>query len=225
MRRSTAALRLFLVAVLAATLSACSAGLSEAGEPLTAQQAEELAAARFRVYTAGPFTVSVEFGEPEGVDHATASLTVDPEAHRAWGEVRRGPEGLAIAEEVLATPGALVVQRDGAWRASELSTAAQLALRAVFTLVSDRPENATLLRQSDAAFLGSVAVDGERFSGYRLPSSGESGSSRARIWLAADGSLHRLDAGEGSGFAILVTDEAPRPLPSGAEEVFRALEQ
>lgn len=81
----------------------------------------------------------------------------------------------------------------------------------MFALVSDRPENAQLLRQSDARFLGTQQIDGTELSVFRLPSSDGSGG-QTRMWLDADGALRRLDDG-GEGLVLRMTDapSAPRP--------------
>ncbi|ALJ21359.1 hypothetical protein [Microbacterium sp. No. 7] len=209
-------------------LAGCSAGLSDTGAPLTIAQAEQLAGSRFALYAKGPFTAVVSYLPDDDVDHIAARLTVDPETHRAWGTLERGPEGLAVSTPVLVAPGGLAVDQGGAWRPADAQAGARLAVQGVFLLVADRPENAQLLRQSDAVHLGSADENGETLDVYRLPSSADdAGASwtgaQSRIWLTADGEMRRVDSGEGGALEIVLTGDEPVEAPRGAEEVWRAI--
>ena len=220
MRRIAAGAALVLVL---SGLVGCAPALSETGEPLTVGQSERLASARFAVFAKGPFVADVSFLAADDVEHVAATLTVDPEEHRAWGEFARGPEDLAVTEPVLVTPAALVVQHEGRWRAADVSDTARLAVQGVFALVADRPENAQLLRQSDAAYLGTTDETGERLEVYRLPSPDDT-SARTRLWLTPDGALRRIDGGAEGSLVIELPGGPVSDPPAGADEVWRALE-
>lgn len=187
-------------------LAACApAGLSETGEPLTVAQAERLAAARFQLTARDEFGARVASGAADDVQRITADLTVSGSDHAAWGVLHRGPDGLAVDEDLAFTADEVATKVDGGWRASAWSEASDLApLGVVLGLIADRPENAQLLRQSDARFLGTEQTDGAERSVFRLPSS-DGGVGKTRIWLDADGAIVRLDDG-GDGLVITITD-------------------
>lgn len=218
--------RLIAAVIIAATIamSGCSAQLSETGEPLSVAQAEQLAGARFALYAQGDFTVELTLRDPEDIEHATATLTIDPETHRAWGELASGPEGLATVEPIALTPTFAAVERDGTWRAAELPSSTLLALQSVFQLASDRPENAQLLRQSDATHLGSASENGERLEVFRLPSSeGAPGASSTRLWLTDQGQVRRFDGGTESPLVLIVGAQTPTA-DTTPSEVWAALD-
>lgn len=192
-------------------LSACGAGnpeLSEHGEALTVAQADALASTRFRLAADGPFTARVSGGSADAVDRYEANVTVDPETHRAWGTVERGPEGLAIAEEVVFSPDAYLARNGDSWQPG-MPPSPNFVL--LFSLSADRPENSQLLRQSQTRYLGDVVDGGREFSVYRISENG-GGTSSTRLWLDDAGDLHRLDAGDDASFVVTVrTDSKQQP--------------
>ncbi|QOR71080.1 hypothetical protein IM660_01830 [Ruania alkalisoli] len=209
-RRRMLGMLLVMLAALGA-LSACSEGLDEDGEPLTIPQSEQLAAARFGLSNAGLFAATVTLGEPDSVDRFTAEITVDPDRLYAWGTLARGPDSLAVEEQVQLTEGAIAVLRDGRWQVQD-QTQLLNQLRIVFALVSDRPENAQLLRQSDARYLGGAGLDGVEMSVYLLPTLDGSGGA-SRLWLNSEGLIRRLDSGDDQ-FVIQVGAGVPTSEPT-----------
>lgn len=197
-------------------LTACAPqGLSAEGEALTVAQSETLAAARFRLASEGPFGVELSSKAEDDLDHLTARLTVDPQTHRAWGTVERGPAKLAADEEVVLSPDTYLVHLDGRWHSGATPTA---ALRLVFSLSTDRPENAQLLRQSDARYLGAQTVNGEELDVYRLATE-DGASGRTRLWLDGDGLLQRLDAGDDTQLVITVNAGADASAPAHLDTI------
>ncbi|MGW8482382.1 hypothetical protein ACWGJP_04545 [Microbacterium sp. NPDC055903] len=202
-------------AVLVLLLTGCQAGLSDTGEPLTTEQAESLAQTRFQLTASGPQVLEISIGAKDDVDHLELQVTYDPERHAAWGTMLRGPEGLAVEEQVAFGPDAFAKLQDGQWVVGGLDAGPGAALAVVFALASDRPENAQLLRQSDAVYLGSVDDDGTLLDVYRSPSAEGATEARTRFWLDEDGRLRRVDAGDDESLVIRVTDEAPQSQPEG----------
>lgn len=209
--RGTRAVAGVLVLVAAAVLTACQGGLSDEGEPLTLAQAELLAQARFGVAAHGDGVVDVSIGAEDDVDRVSAHLTVDHDDGLAWGELERGPVALATTERVAFTPDAYLVEGSQGW----VTTGAPSPLLAlVFVLGSDRPENAQLLLQSDARFLGSADDEGVPLDVFRPPGD-EAGTAHTRMWLDEAGALRRFDVGDDVTLVIRVRDAEPEP--RGAE--------
>lgn len=200
--------------VLLASTAACAPGLDDEGKPLTIAQSEELASARFRLLSTGPFTATVSSRAGHDIERVEADITVDPSRHIAWGEIARGPRDLAIVDEAGISVDAIALRTDeGAWRAEPLGSGPLASLAVVFSLVNDRPENAQLLRQSDARHLGAAELGSEEAAVYRLPSVDGDGG-RSRLWVDDGGRPARLDDGS-DDFVIEVTDAEPAPEPPG----------
>ncbi len=212
MRRMLAAVAAVAASVL--LLTGCQVGLSDEGEPLTVAQSEMLAQTRFQVASRGDVVLHISMLADDDVDHREYEVTLDPVAHAAWGVMLRGPSSLAVEETVAFSPTAFLRQVDGQWQSE---AALDSALSVVFALAADRPENAQLLRQSDARHLGEVEVDGEQQQVFRLPSVDGGGEAVTRLWLDGDGRLRRMDAGDDERLVILLTDDAPLPRPAGLE--------
>ncbi|MEV4776961.1 hypothetical protein [Microbacterium sp. LWH12-1.2] len=188
-------------------------GLSDTGEPLTVEQSEQLAQTRFQLSTAGELVVDATIGDPAATDHVTAALTVDTGDHLAWGTIRRGPAELAVEQRVLLHEDGYALESAGRWQSVSWSEGDLGLLLVVFSLATDRPENAQLLRQSDARYLGSE--DG--LDVYRLPSPDGAGGT-TRLWLDG-GLLARFDDG-GDALVFTVDREAtPEPVPSELSEL------
>lgn len=215
-------MRRFLALLVAITASAlvltgCRAGLSETGEPLTIEQSEMLAQARFQVASRGEVVLEISALPEDDVSHLDITVTLDPVEHLAWGTMARGPEGIAVSENVVISPELFATDASGDWRTGPFDQGPSPALAVVFSLGADRPENAQLLRQSDARYLGDAELDGETLSVFRLPSADGSTVASTRMWLDADGRLRRLDAGDDQKLVILVTDAQPQPRPAGLD--------
>ncbi len=215
MRRTLAA----IVAVVATllTLTGCQQGtLSTTGEPLTVEQADLLAQTRFQVANRGEVVLEISALPDDDVSHLDLTVTLDPSEHLAWGTMERGPKGIAVTETVAFTPQLFATEESGSWRTVEFDAGPNRGLAVVFALGIDRPENAQLLRQSAATYLGDVDVDGETQSVFRVP--GDDGASGfTRLWLDSDGRLRRLDTGDDETLVILLTDAEPQPKPDGVE--------
>lgn len=199
--------------VACALLSGCAGGLSEEGEALTPEQAEQLANARFQLSTLDAFVAEVSVGDTDDVDHLAARITVDPTDHVAWGTLSRGPEKLAVDTDIIMSPALYATGGEGAWQAQEWSGEAA-TLPIVFSLSTDRPENASLLRQSDARFLGTE----DDLDVFRLPSEAGDGSAMSRLWL--DGNrISRLDTTTGALSIEIDRDADPAPRPDAVDEL------
>lgn len=204
----------FVVALaLVVLVSACSGGLSETGEPLTVEQSEQLAQARFQLSTVGEYVATVVVGADDDLNHFVADLTVDASDQVAWGTLSRGPEGLAVQERILLGPGGYAVEQSGVWNPSPWATGGLSLLSLVFSLTADRPENAQLLRQSDAAYLGTQ--DG--LDVFRLPSA-EGSAGGTRFWLR-EGELVRLDDGSDALSVTVDRDASTEPRPAEIDDV------
>ena len=217
---------LVAVTVLAATaLTGCSgpdtAQLSSEGKALSIEQSELLAQARFRLSTVEAFTAHVEAGNPEDTTFYAADLTVDTTHHQAWGTLHRGPAKLAVDEPVMLDGTRVATLSGGTWRVDSPQGSGYAALPIVLSLVADRPENAQLLRQSAARYLGEGEANGGTAQVYRLATA-EGSEGHTRLWLTDDGQVTRLDDGGGSdGPALIidVTSEDPQPRPDVLEQV------
>ncbi|HWV49485.1 MAG TPA: hypothetical protein VN035_08520 [Microbacterium sp.] len=212
MRRPIAAVAALLAVLV---LAGCQSALSETGEPLTIEQSELLAQTRFQVAASGPHVIEISIGAADDVDHLAYEVTYDPAVHAAWGTLHRGPSDLAVEEQVAFSPDTYAQLAEGRWMTGAIASAPSPVLSVVFALSADRPENAQLLRQSDARYLGATDVDGEQLQVFRMPSSDGSGGATTRLWLDEDGTMRRLDAGDDETLVISFTDEDPQPAPDG----------
>lgn len=215
MRRWRAAVLAVCTALL---LSGCSAGLSDSGQPLTIEQADTLAQVRFRLAAGGDAVVALTAGKTDSVDHVSATLTVDFDDGIAWGEVKRGPEGIAVTEHLAFNPKVCLVEKDGVWQ-QESSPSPIMAV--VFGMGADRPENSTLLRQSDARYLGQADDDGVELQVFRSPSV-DGQKARTRLWVDEHGALRRLDAGDDDALVIRPTDAKPAARIPAVDQAFGA---
>ncbi|MFS0894666.1 hypothetical protein [Microbacterium sp. 179-I 3D3 NHS] len=181
--------------------------VAEAGpRPLTADEAERLAVARFLAYrdgsrtfetavpTAdGTVTLRGRFDHRGGVGIATAVLDGES-AVITWDDALFvGWTGAGSGEEVPTAPPA----SPGAARPldpTESSIDAVLVL--LLNLGADRPDNAQLLETSDARWLRGDDVDGtavDVFSGPTDAASGAAGGT-TRFWIDESGALRRFEA-------------------------------
>ena len=201
------------LAVATLLLAGCAGGLSDEGKPLTAEQAEQLANARFQLSTLDEFVADISVGASDDTEHLVAHVTVDPDEHIAWGTLSRGPEQLAVDTDIVMSPAVYATSDGDAWREQQWSGEAS-ALPIVFSLATDRPENASLLRQSDARFLGSE----DDLDVFRLPTESGDGSATSRLWL--DGNrISRLDTTTGTMTIMIDRDADPAPRPDVADEL------
>lgn len=205
-----------LAVVLATTIAGCAPALSGSGEPLTIDQSETLAQVRFQQAAAGTAVFDITIGEVDDLDHLTASVTVDFESLLAWGSIERGPEGIAVTEEIAFSPELYVVDTGSGW---QQGASPSPLLPIVFVLADDRPENAQLLRQSDARYLGTADDGGEALHVFRMPSAGDE-PARTRMWLDEDGALRRMDAGDDTVLVVRPADAEPAPRDAELDAIF-----
>lgn len=200
------------------TPAADGAGLSDSGAPLTISQSEALASSRFLLAAKGPFVVTIRAGEKEAVDYFTATFTVDPEANRAWGSVAVGPADLALGEQVALSVESYATRSGAAWTVQPASEVPSRAMLLPFSLASDRPDNAQLLRQSDTRYLGSSVLDQRAVDVFRLVDNSGAITS-TRLWLDETGGIRRLDAGDDQQVVITLLDDAPEAPPADLDSV------
>lgn len=205
-----------LAVVLATTIAGCAPALSDSGEPLTIEQSETLAQVRFQQAAAGVAVLEIAIGADDDLDHLVADVTVDFENLLAWGTVERGPEGIAVTEDIAFSPELYVVDAGSGW---QRGASPSPLLSVVFALADDRPENAQLLRQSDARYLGTADDGGDTLHVFRMPSAGDA-PARTRMWLDEDGGLRRMDAGDDTVLVVRPTGAEPEPRDAELDAIF-----
>ncbi|GAA3873757.1 hypothetical protein GCM10023084_28390 [Streptomyces lacrimifluminis] len=200
--------------------------------PLSADEAQRLALARFRTYRISPSEITVRAASGDGT--AVVRAVVDHRRHRGvgWYEVTGAgrPDGgllawdrsgVAVAGGSSPTAPAVDALRAAgrlkptAWTrrafgAAPLDTALRLAL----SLGADRPDNAQLLAQSGPLRLRDERVDGRRydvFSGPRprpnasaSPAGPRGDRSPLSYWIDEEGGMRRVrvDLGGGRGITM-----------------------
>ncbi|PJJ73227.1 hypothetical protein CLV46_2813 [Diaminobutyricimonas aerilata] len=202
-----------LVLLAVAALSGCAANAEP--EPtdraLTTEEAQRLAIARFTNYDEGVREIDAEVPGQQPV-HLTG--WVDFAAHRGYVAVGESDE--TVGEfGLFAWTRDFVAARDGAvdaaelpppadgWQTGPLDPAAS-ALQNLFTVAlslgADRPDNPTLLQQSDARWLRDDELDGTEVDVIAGPSSDEPASASAaptespvRYWIDERGRLLRVE--------------------------------
>ncbi|WP_328753009.1 hypothetical protein OHT57_46485 [Streptomyces sp. NBC_00285] len=218
-----------------AAAAACSGLLLTGGgdsgpRPLSVEEAQRLALARFRTYRISPSEITVH--APSGDGTAVVRAVVDHRRHRAvgWYEVTGAgrpdggllawdQSGLAVADGASPTaPVESALRAAGhlkatAWTrrafgAAPLDTALKLAL----SLGADRPDNAQLLAQSGPLRLRDERVDGRRYDVFSGPrprpnaSASPAGSRGERsplsYWIDEQGGMRRVRVDLGGGRRI-----------------------
>ncbi|WP_055531554.1 hypothetical protein [Streptomyces graminilatus] len=198
--------------------------------PLSADEAQRLALARFRTYRISPSEITVHAASGDGT--AVVRAVVDHRRHRGvgWYDVTGAgrPDGgllawdrsgLAVADGSPAAPAdalrAAGRVKASAWTrrpfgAAPLDTALKLAL----SLGADRPDNAQLLAQAGPLRLRDERLDGRRydvFSGPRprpnasvAPAGPRGDRSPLSYWVGDKGDLRRVrvDLGRGQGISL-----------------------
>lgn len=229
-----------LVAVPA--LAGCSGEEDEpAPKPraLSATEAERLAAVRFKNYDAKGARVTADI-ESKGTKLRLVA-DVDHREHRGYGLLETlgrtdaaarsllawSPEAVAVLEGTTARtaprelPTTGWVTREPQRYGSDLDSTLLLLLN----LAADRPDNAQLLRSSNARWVRADKVGKERVDVMTGPDpvKGEGaekasrGAQRLTYWVSEDGLIRRLDVrlGDGAGSATIRYDQAAyRPVPS-----------
>lgn len=224
-RKACAALLALLALV---SLAACSGepdGGADPPRPLTDEEAEHLAVMRFRNFDAGARPVSFQVTD-QGVTYVVEA-NVDFTAGLGYGVV----SDPAVTEMLLLGWNATTIGTrpwtgaeapprppiDESWTTSALS-AQQSRLHAVLAIVltlgADRPDNALLLRQTDARWLREdvlgtdaapvpvTVIAGPTADVVYDPVSGlpdDGSAATLRYWIDATGILHRLEVRLGNG--------------------------
>lgn len=199
-----------LLAILAGTAACSSSSASTSDEgprPLTGAQAERLAMFQFNAYQAGMLAVT-------GTVVADQSVTIN-----GWVDTSKG-HGYALVQAPEAKhPGAFLAEwtaseisaqdftgskaplppPDSGWQSTALNTKASplaAAQALLVSLSSDRPDNAQLLVQSGAEWLGSDTIDGTKVDIMSGPvaASSKNKQSSFRYWIDDDGNLLRVQA-------------------------------
>lgn len=194
---------LFLILIaLAATTSTAQARPASDGTPLTARQADRLARALYTDYLEGGARLRVSLPARTGAPRVLAGR-IDWHTHLASaslthpgapGELPRtllwspsavletGVPGLRLAAATTSHPQARYV-------ASPLNPSAaglDSVLALLNGLAATKPENALLLQQGKARYLGIGTIAGKRFERYR--------SGSLTLWLASDGTIRHVSA-------------------------------
>lgn len=186
---------------------------------LTSDEVNRLAITRFRNYEAGGRAVTITVPTTAGGLVVTGS--VDYRAGLGYGVVRGSgrdtssdglvqwnattvfvhPMGNAPAEAPESPPGSGWHRRPLRKSGSSLDSALLIAL----SLGSDRPDNAELLPQNGASWVGRDEVRGHRVDVMSGPAArGKPGTTgNVRYWVDADGTMHRVQAD---------VDSEPRPV-------------
>ena len=203
--------------------------------PLTTEEAERLAVARFRNYDDGVREVSFEVTDA-GATYAVDGW-VDWTQHLGYGVAAGGSESLLLAWSPAALsshpwtvgePAPLPVPglADGAqdWISSDLLPEASrlhAVLALVLTLGADRPDNALLLSQTDARWLRTDEVAGVPVDVITGPTAdvaydpetstaaGDGSDATIRYWVGEEGSILRLEARLGGGSEWTVVELGP----------------
>lgn len=202
-----------LAAVLAlSALAGCASNTGDDGPlPLTTEQAQALAVARFQNFDAGIREVVIEVGGSEAV---TLTGWVDFAAHEAYAAATDAATGagLGLLRWTLDTVGAydgavpaelLPPPQDG-WSTGALDPAGSAltnAMALVLSLGADRPDNPQLLQQTDARFLRLDEIDGVEVLVIAGPSSDAvataspvDGVETTRYWITPTGRLLRFES-------------------------------
>ncbi|MGV8883434.1 MAG: hypothetical protein ACOH19_14890 [Rhodoglobus sp.] len=184
--------------------------------PLTTEEAQLLAVARFQNYDAGVRNVTITVGGSEAmivdgwidfVDHVGYGEALDPSTQQPLGVVAWNPESLAAwdgtpAAELLPPPA------DG-WSSGPLDPAGSTLANILFVSLSlgnDRPDNPQLLQESDARWLRADEINGTPAIVIAGPSSDRvaseapiEGSETTRYWIDERGKLLRFESRSASG--------------------------
>ncbi|WP_405793046.1 hypothetical protein [Streptomyces sp. NBC_01506] len=187
-----------------------SSGGSTASRALTPDEVNRLAMARFLNYQAGGRALTITVPNASGGLVITGS--VDYRTHTGYGVVRgtgrdTSSDGLiqwtgtTVLVHPLTDPPAAAPASPPAsgWHSRPLQSSGMSldsSLAIALSLASDRPDNAALLTQNGAAWVGQEQVHGHRTDIVRGPDAETkaSTSQTVRYWLGSDGTMYRVRA-------------------------------
>lgn len=213
-----------LVAPVAGSVAGCvndrpAAPSAPAIRPLTEAESNRLAVARFGNYRAGGLRFTATVTNASGPLSLVGDL--DTRAHLGYAAAEFTDTGRRTVAVLRWTPDSVstwldagdgrfppLVPPPGAPRQRPLQptgSTLDTVLRLLLGLSSDRPENAMLLRQSDARWLREDHLDGATADVLRGPSAG-SGAANLRYWVARDGRLLRVEADFAAARAVIDLD-------------------
>ncbi|MBD5784669.1 hypothetical protein IF650_00615 [Cellulosimicrobium terreum] len=218
--------RVLLLTLLAVTVAAVAAVVvvlvSRGGEtdarPVTTEEAERLAVARFGAWE----TQLVDLAMTVPVEDQTLHVTgrVDLRDHAGYAVVETGDdpprhallqwtlEGKGVRETSGEEPPAELP--DDGWQVAAMAPGDPLdtALRLALNLGSDRPENPVLLRQNGARWVGTTEVDGpdgpQQVDVFTGPGPDGGPSDLVRYAVDDAGTLHRVDADTGQDAPLVI---------------------
>ncbi|WP_330334267.1 hypothetical protein OHS33_34015 [Streptomyces sp. NBC_00536] len=226
----------FLCAPLAAALallSGCGAGGGGdgGGRAVSQDEAQLLALVRLSAYESSPAALTVRVPGPAGV--TVVEAVVDYRTRRASGTFTV-PGRTGVAGALAWDDGSVSVDPAGGprrWsRRAYTRDPLDRALRLTLQLGHDRPENAQLLAQSGAQWLGRRSLPGADgrpegpyavFAGPRPPRHEGAQASPLTYWVDAKGALRRVEArltGEGPAATVDFTGTVAGPTTSAGPQ-------
>lgn len=190
--------------------------LGNSGDPtapraLTSDEVNRLAISRFLNYQKGGRAVTITV--PGTTGELTITASIDYRTHTGYGVVRgtdraASSSGLiqwtatTVLVHPMAEPPALAPKSPPAsgWhrrplQKSGMSLDSSLAI--ALRLGNDRPDNAALLPQNGAEWVGRERVHGRQTDIMNGPDAGDEArtSPTVRYWIGSDGTMHRVRAG------------------------------
>ncbi len=189
--------------------------------PLTEREADRLAVSRFGNYRAGGLHFTATVTNAGGPLSLAGDL--DTRAHVGYAAAAFTEAGRSVVAVLHWTPDSVSSWLDtgdgrtpppvlpaGPSRHRALQPAnstLEAVLRLLLALSTDRPENAVLLRQSDARWLRQEHLGGTVADVVQGPS-GRSAASGLRYWVTPDARLLRVEAGFAGATAVIDLDPA-----------------
>ncbi|WAP60886.1 hypothetical protein [Streptomyces sp. S465] len=212
------------VAIAVATFLVVGSGSAPTGpKTLTSDQANRLAVTRFRNYQAGGRAVTINV--PGTAGGLTVTGSIDYRGRAGYGAVHgtgrdTSSDGLiewtatTVSVHPMANTPAKAPARppESGWYSRPLQrygSSLDSSLAIALKLGSDRPDNAELLPQNGAAWVGEDRVDGHRVDIMTGPSArATSGTAPddVRYWIGSDGTMYRVRVGVASASQPVVID-------------------
>lgn len=215
------------VAVVAGLLFLDSGSDPDKARALTADEANRLAITRFRNYESGGRSVRITVPDVAGGLVVTAS--VDFRAKLAYGVIRgegrnSSSDGLVQWSPTVVTVAPLADAPDQApvtppttgWSSRPLQangSALDSALRIALGLGNDRPDNAQLLPQNGASWLGQETLNGHEVVRMSGPGARDRPGTKDTVhyWIGTDGTMYRVQVTVASDPQPVVIDFDTQP--------------